>query len=97
MTLEEIKKRLIEHKGELQERFHVKSLAIFGSSVRGEQTPESALDILVELDRPCGWEIVDLRDYLEVLLGMKVDLITKGALMRKPALWKSVEEELVYV
>jgi len=96
-TLAEIKERLTEHKEELRRRFHVKSLALFGSYVRGEQVAQSDIDILVELEQPCGWEIVDLRDYLEELLGMKVDLVTQGALASKPLLWKSIQEELVHV
>ncbi|MDW8029110.1 MAG: nucleotidyltransferase family protein [Armatimonadota bacterium] len=97
MNVERIRQVLLKHKRELQERFHVKNLAIFGSYVRGEQVLGSDLDIMVEFDQPCGWEVVDLRDYLEEILGVKVDLVTKGALMRKPSLWKEIEEELVYV
>lgn len=93
----EICHTLEEHRGELRERFHVKSLALFGSYVRGEKQPESDVDILVEFDMPCGWEIVDLRDYLEEILGIKVDLVTQGALKRKPLLWESIQKELVYV
>jgi len=55
------------------------------------------VDILVEFDRPIGWEIVDLHDYLEDFLGIRVDLVTPGALKRKPSLWQSVKEELNYV
>lgn len=54
----------------------MRELAIFGSYARGEATPVSDVDILVALERPLGWEIVDLRDYLEALLGLPVDLLT---------------------
>ena len=69
-TLGEILSILARHKPELRE------LAIFGSYARGEATPVSDVDILVALERPLGWEIVDLRDYLEALLGLPVDLLT---------------------
>ena len=55
------------------------------------------MDILVALERPLGWEIVDLRDYLEALLGLPVDLLTVGALRRKPHLWQALREDLVHV
>jgi predicted nucleotidyltransferase len=55
------------------------------------------VDILVELDRPVGWEIVDLHEYLEELLGVAVDLVTLGAVVRKPLLWDSIREDLTYV
>ena len=63
-TLGEILSILARHKPELRARFGVRELAIFGSSA------------LVALERPLGWEIVDLRDYLEALLGLPVDLLT---------------------
>jgi predicted nucleotidyltransferase len=44
-----------------------------------------------------GWEIVDLHEYLENLLGVKVDLVTAGAARRKPLLWKSICEDIIYV
>ena len=75
-TLGEILSILARHKPELRARFGVLELAIFGSYARGEATPVSDVDILVALERPLGWEIVDLRDYLEALLGLPVDLLT---------------------
>jgi hypothetical protein len=96
-TLGEIRRILAQYKSELRARFGVRELAIFGSYARGEATPLSDVDILVALERPLGWEIVDLRDYLEALLGLPVDLLTAGALRRKPHLWQAVREDLVHV
>ena len=78
-SLEEIEATLRAHREILRNKFHVERIGIFGSYVRREATPTSDLDILVELDRPVGWEIVDLQCYLENLLEVKVDLVTKGA------------------
>ncbi len=96
-TLDEIKAILLEHKQELRERFLVRQLGIFGSRARREDTPTSDVDILVELEQPVGWEIVDLHRYLEELLDMKVDLVTQGAVVRRPRLWQSIQEDLIYV
>jgi predicted nucleotidyltransferase len=96
-TLEEIQASLIEHKQELQELFHVRRIAVFGSRARRDDTSISDVDILVELEHPVGWEIVDLHHYLEQLLDLKVDLVTKGAVIRKPLLWQSIQEDLIYV
>lgn len=87
----------MQHKEELRTRFGVQRIAIFGSYAREEQTPLSDVDRLVELERPIGWEIVDLHAYLEDVLGIEVDLATIGALRRKPLLWRAVQEDLVYV
>ncbi len=96
-TLEEIRDILTLHKDILRKRFGVHRLSIFGSYARGAATPQSDVDILVELEHPLGWEIVDLHDYLENILGMKVDLVTIGALKRKPWLYRSVVEDLIHV
>ncbi len=56
-TLNEIKKILLEHKQELKEKYKVKSIAIFGSYARGEQTEKSDIDILVEFYEPIGLKI----------------------------------------
>ena len=95
--LNDIEAILRNHKEELRERFGVRSIAIFGSYTRGEETELSDVDILVEFERPIGWEIVDLRDYLEELLGLPVDLITKNAAMSRKGLWEHIKEDLVYV
>ena len=55
------------------------------------------MDILVELEGPVGWEIVDLHRYLEDALGVRVDLVTHGAVRRKPLLWEAIQEDLTYV
>ena len=96
-TVEEIKAVLRAEQGELHRRFHVRRIGIFGSHARGQATPVSDVDILVDLDQPVGWEIVDLHSHLEMILEAKVDLVTQRAVMRKPLLWRSIEENLVYV
>ena len=95
MTLEEIVDRLNQHKKELEDRFNVKSLAIFGSYVRNEATPQSDVDILVEFREPVGLLFVHLADYLEQLLGTRVDLLTPQAI--KPNRKKSIMKDLIHV
>ncbi len=82
---------------ELRKRFHVKSLWIFGSRARGDHRPDSDLDILVEFDQPIGLEFVSLHDLLEEWLEVKVDLVSKNAVIRKPKLWAYIEEDLINV
>lgn len=93
MHRDEILRILAEHRGEL-ERFGVKSLALFGSMVRGEARPDSDIDILVEFDRPVGlFEFVRLNIYLEKLLGRRVDLVTLDAI--RPAMRERILREAV--
>lgn len=87
---------LSKHRSEMHRRFHVKSLAVFGSQARGDSGEASDADILVEFDEPVGlFEFVELKDYLEDLLGCKVDLGTPASL--KPRLRERVLEEAVHV
>jgi len=95
LNLAEIEEILRAHKEELRQKFGVSSIAIFGSYARGEQTELSDVDILVEFEGPIGWEIVDLKDYLESLLGIQVDLITKNAAMSRRRFWNEIKDELV--
>ncbi len=95
MGRDEILSILNEHRVELQ-AFGVGSIALFGSTARDEAGAASDVDILVEFDGPPSFgQFMDLKFYLEDLLGCPVDLVTRRAL--KPRLRNRVEEEAVIV
>lgn len=53
--------------------------SVFGSFARGEETPGSDIDILVELRRDKSLlDLIHLKNELEDLLRQKVDLLTYG-------------------
>jgi hypothetical protein len=59
----------------------VKSLNLFGSVARDEAKPDSDIDLLVEFNQPKGlFQILEVKFYLEDLLGCSVDLGTEQAL-----------------
>ncbi|MBN2143815.1 MAG: nucleotidyltransferase family protein [Candidatus Aureabacteria bacterium] len=93
-TLSDIENILKSQKPFLREKFKVNSIGVFGSYSRQEQTSASDVDVLVEFDSPPGWDFFDLQDYLEDLLGTKVDLVTRNAI--KPQLQESILHEVVY-
>lgn len=77
----------------LHEEYGVASLALFGSTVRGEAGETSDLDMLVEFSKPVGYfGLVALQEYLAELLGREVDLGTLRAL--KPRFRPRVEQEM---
>ena len=81
---------------ELEDRFKVRSLAVFGSYVRGEQTVASDLDVLIEFNEAPGLlEFIELENYLSDTLGIRVDLVLKSAL--KPRIGKDILNEAVPV
>ena len=94
-NLEEIRKTIKHQKKELEEKFKVKKIAVFGSFARGDQNKESDIDILVEFREPVGFLFIHLADYLEKILGKKVDLLTPDAI--KPNRKNYIMEHLVYV
>ena len=93
--LEGLKEIIRQHRQELEQKYKVKTIAIFGSYARGEETEESDVDILVEFTEPVGLLFVDLAEYLEKILGVKVDLVPRDAI--KPNRRKYIEEDLLYV
>jgi len=61
----------------------VRSLALFGSLARGDASPDSDVDLLVEFDRPIGlFHLVQVQLDLEEILGRKVDLVPRNSLHR---------------
>ncbi len=95
-SLGEIKKTISSHRDELKNRFFVREIGLFGSYVRGEESEKSDLDVLVELEKPIGFfKFLELEEYLEDLIGLKVDLVTRKAL--KPVIGRYILEELVSV
>jgi hypothetical protein len=83
VSRDEILRLLSHHRGDI-ERFGVKSLALFGSSARGEAGERSDVDLLVEFAEPVGlFKFLDLKEYLENLLRCEVDLATPDALKRQ--------------
>ncbi len=94
-TKQQILELLAASKSELERRFGVKSLALFGSYSRGDMTPDSDVDILVDVAPEIGLEFVTLANRLENLLGLPVDLVSKRAL--KPRVHQSLKGEIEYV
>jgi uncharacterized protein len=95
LTREYILETLAKDKTELQSRFNVSKLALFGSYARGDQQPDSDVDILVEVDPSIGLDFVTLAETIEKLLGVSVDLVSSRAVNARAM--KFIEQELVYV
>ena len=98
--IDRIMKVLKEHKEELKRDFSVKKIGVFGSYTREEQTPESDIDIYVEFDikNLTFDKYLELIDYLEKLLGRKIDLITKYGVetIRIPYIKEEIKRSLIY-
>jgi uncharacterized protein len=68
------------------------NIRLFGSVVRGEETPSSDVDFLVDLAEDCGFDdYLALAEELEALIGRKVDLVTSRGV--SPFLKPLIERE----
>jgi hypothetical protein len=65
-------------------RHHIRRLALFGSVLRDDFTPESDVDVLVEFEpgRTPGLAFFTMQDELSQILGRRVDLNTPAALSK---------------
>lgn len=85
---------LRENLPELQAEFGVDSLAVFGSTARGQADADSDIDVLVEFEPTPGlFGFLALQERLSTLLEGPVDLVMKTAL--KPRLRDRVLQEAV--
>ncbi|MDI9591316.1 MAG: nucleotidyltransferase family protein [Acidobacteriota bacterium] len=91
--LDELRARLPD----LQDRYGVLSLGVFGSYARGQQKADSDLDVLVEFDdRPLSlFDFVRLENELSDALGIKVDLVERRAL--KPHIGQHILAEVIVI
>jgi uncharacterized protein len=66
-------------------KWKIQELAIFGSALRGELTPQSDVDFLYVFAPDASWSLLDLPDMeceLGAIVGRKVDLVSRRAIER---------------
>jgi predicted nucleotidyltransferase len=92
--IDTVKSIISNHMDVLTEKYHVKTMSVFGSYVRDEQTKTSDIDILVEFTQPVGlFTFIELEEYLSDLLGLKVDLVLREGI--KPGLKDHILHEAI--
>jgi hypothetical protein len=96
MGKQEILNIIRNNKSEMEFRYGVQRLGLFGSYVKEKQRVKSDIDMLVTFNRDIDlFDFLDLREYLESLLHAKVDLVMESAL--KPAIGRRILSEVEYV
>ena len=73
---DEVMTILRQARHDLQARYPITRIALFGSYARGDQHEESDVDILVDVDPSIGLKFVSLAEELERLLGEPVESIS---------------------
>ena len=96
MTRLSIIARLRRLRPVLARRYGIKSLMLFGSYARGEQSARSDVDLLVEFKEPIDlFRYIEIENYLSDEIGTKFDLVMPDAL--KPRLRERINNEAVPV
>jgi predicted nucleotidyltransferase len=93
--MSDIRTALSNQRNRLFQEYPIKSMAIFGSYSRGENTDESDLDVLVEFDGKIGIRFIDLAEEFEEIVGLKVDLVSRNGI--KNGYLKAINPDLIYV
>ena len=90
----EILASLQKHRAELEQRFSVSRIGLFGSYLHGNADEESDIDVLVDLAEPTFDHYMELKFFLEDLFHHPVDLVLAETL--KPRLKPFIAQEVVY-
>lgn len=92
----EILRRNFPH---LMDNYGLKRIGPFGSFAKGVDKEDSDIDILVEFEKPIGLKFIEFGEYIEKLLGRKVDILTpegmKSIRLKKVA--RDIERSVLYV
>lgn len=99
LSREEIITILRQNYPYLAAEYSIKRIGLFGSYAQGQPSEGSDVDLVVEFEHPIGFRFVELAEYLEHLLGLKVDLLTPIGLqgIRIPWVAADIERSIVYV
>ena len=96
MNRDQVLAALRRHRQDIEQRFAIKHLSVFGSAARDALRDDSDIDVLVEFQGKATFDgYMDLKYYLETLLGRNVDLVTHDAV--KPRMRPMIEQEAIHV
>jgi len=100
LNVEDILEILRKHKKELEEKYAVKKIGVFGSFAKGSFSNESDVDFYVEfnMEELTFDKFIALSEFLEKLTRRKVDIITQGGLktIRIPYIKENIERNIIY-
>jgi predicted nucleotidyltransferase len=96
---EDIKNILQKEYPYLKHHFGIKRISLFGSFSTNTAKNTSDIDLLVEFTTSIGFKFMALADYLENILGRKVDILTPDGLktIRVKQVAEKIKQSIVYV
>jgi uncharacterized protein len=94
-STEQILTILKAKKQELEDKYPISELGLFGSYARGDYNEHSDIDILVDFNDRVGVDFIYLAHDLEDIFNTKVDLVSRKGI--KPSYLPFVEKNLIHV
>ncbi len=96
MDREKILQVLTDYYKTKRKQLGITRLGIFGSVARGEIIKTSDVDVVVELNKPDLFTLIEIKQELEVKLNRPVDIVRYRNRMNA-FLKKRIEKEAIYV
>jgi hypothetical protein len=96
LVLQDCIKKLEQFKTAFGKQFGITKLGIFGSVARNENTEDSDIDIVVEVQKPTLSLMYELREALKALFGCEVDLVRFRDSLR-PLFKSNIQKDVIYV
>lgn len=96
LSLVDVLNVLRKFKAENSEKYGIEKIGLFGSYSRGEQSPDSDVDVCVLLNTPSYMTRAAIKDELETMLGREVDVISLSAKM-DPGFKSNILNDMIYV
>ena len=96
-TRDQILKFLTQNKKLLRDNYHIVRIGLFGSYARGEQNPNSDIDLLVEFEENTQdlYDLkIQLKEFFHIQLGINADICREKYI--KPRFRSSILKETVY-
>lgn len=96
LILQECITKLTDFKAKYGQKFGIRKLGIFGSVARRENTEESDIDIVVEVEKPTLTLMYELKEMLKELFGCELDLVRFRDSLR-PMFKSNIQKDVIYV
>lgn len=95
-SAQDILRFLAQNKAEMERRFGVRRIGLYGSYASGTQSADSDVDLVVVLREPKFDDLAGLHIYLEQALGCRVDIRRLSKSLRTPFIQR-IERDAIYV
>jgi len=96
MTQKQILDYLTAHKDRFKKLYNLNKIGVFGSYARDEATPQSDIDIVVDLDKSTMFGLVAIKNDIEEYFKTHVDIVQIRDRMNS-LLRERIEKEAIYV